>query len=111
MKAEHDYVIVVTTTESKEEAHRIAQALLNARLAACLQIFPIESFYHWEGKIERGEEFRLEIKTRREHFRSIEKLITDLHSYQVPEIIELPVSNGSEEYLRWIDGETGEAGS
>ena len=109
MKAKDNYASVVTTTGTKEEAQRIAQTLLNARLAACIQIFPIESFYHWEGKVERGVEFRLEIKTRRRHFQSIEKLITDLHSYQVPEIIEIPVSNGSEEYLRWIDGETGES--
>lgn len=106
MKAEHEYAIVVTTTETKEEAQRIARALLNARLAACIQIFPIESFYHWEGKMENAKEFRLEIKTRRKLYSKIERLLKSLHSYDLPEILCIPLLESEPRYRKWIDSVT-----
>ena len=104
MKSE-DYAVVVTTTETEEEAKRIAEAILNARLAACVQILPIESIYRWEGKFEQAREYRLEIKTRFDRYAQIETLIRNLHSYEIPEILAIPVSGGSSSYLRWIDEE------
>jgi len=101
----NDYAVVVTTTETEEEARRIAQAIFNARLGACVQILPIESIYRWEGKVEQAKEYRLEIKTRCDRYEQIETLIRNLHSYEIPEIVAIPVSGGSRDYLRWIDEE------
>jgi len=101
----NDYAVVITTTETEEESRRIAEAILNARLGACVQIFPIESIYRWEGKVEQAREYRLEIKTRFDRYPKIETLIRNLHSYEIPEILAIPVSGGSSSYLRWIDEE------
>ncbi len=105
MEIKSEYGIVITTSAEKEEARRIAQALLNARLAACIQIVPIESHYRWEEKLEESTEYRLEIKTRSSHFGAIEALINDLHSYEVPEILLMPIVDGTDSYLRWVDQE------
>ncbi|WP_457606347.1 divalent-cation tolerance protein CutA [Nitratifractor sp.] len=107
MKENNTYAIVITTTDSEAEAKRLAKALLDARLAACIQILQIESLYRWEGSIEEATEYRLEIKTRAELFEKIERLVRDLHSYEVPEIIMLSIEEGSTEYLNWLDGEVG----
>jgi len=97
---------VVTTTSSREEAERIARALVEGRLAACVQVLgPITSTYRWEGAIETGQEWRCEAKTRAELFGEIEQAIRRLHSYQVPEILAVPVAAGSADYLGWLDAE------
>jgi periplasmic divalent cation tolerance protein len=101
-----DYCIVLTTTNSQEEADTIASLLLENRAAACVQFSPISSLYHWEGKIERSDEIRLLIKTTGALYPRVESLIKENHSYQVPQIVKLPVNAGLPEYLDWITEET-----
>lgn len=98
-----EYVQVITTTASKEEAERIAQALLEKHLAACVQIVgPITSFYWWQRKIESSEEWLCVAKTESKLFAQIEETIKALHSYEVPEILAVPIVAGSESYLQWL---------
>ena len=103
-----DKVVVLSTCGSADEAERVARALVEARLAACVNILPgVRSIYRWKDAIEDTAEWMLVIKTRRELF---EKLIAELrrvHSYEVPEAIAIPIVAGLSEYLNWIDGETG----
>lgn len=101
-----DYIQVVTTTATQDEAEIIARALVEERLAACTQIVgPITSIYRWEGKIETSQEFQCWAKSRRALYGQIEAAIRRLHPYQVPEILALPIVAGSENYLKWLDGE------
>jgi len=103
-----DYVQVITTTELREDADRIAQALVGERLAACVQVLgPITSTYRWKGQIETAEEWQCWIKTRRELYDQLEQAIRRLHPYEVPEILAVPVLAGSPPYLAWLDGEVG----
>ncbi len=104
-----DFLQVITTTESKEEAERIAQALLERRLAGCVQVIgPIESIYWWKGRIERSGEYICFIKTKARLYEELERVIKDLHSYEVPEIIALPITRGNPSYLDWLKEETKE---
>jgi periplasmic divalent cation tolerance protein len=96
--------LVLTTTTSLEEARKIARALVESRLAACVNIIPkIESVYRWEEKVEEAQEYLLLIKTTADAFPGVRDKIQGLHSYDVPECIALPVDEGSEAYLKWID--------
>lgn len=96
-------IVVLMTAASHEEASRIAEHLIEARLAACVQILPgIESVYHWKGKIERGPEILLLAKTTQDKFSELETTVRSLHSYHTPEIIALPVSAVSAPYLEWL---------
>lgn len=99
-----DKLLVLTTAGSREEAGSIARALVERKLAACVNISgPISSVYRWEGAVEDAEEFLLLIKTTRRAFERLREAIAELHSYELPECIALPVEAGSEPYLRWID--------
>ncbi|WP_148216779.1 divalent-cation tolerance protein CutA [Phenylobacterium zucineum] len=95
-------IVVQTATALLEEAERIAQALLEEGLAACVQITPIRSRYVWKGRIERQDEHLLLIKTREDLFESVHGRILALHGYEQPEVIALPVSDGDPGYLAWI---------
>ncbi len=98
-----DKVVVFVTCSSAEEAGRIATALVEARLAACVNISsPVRSIYRWQGKLSDDEEVLLVIKTTRELFDSLRRAVEKLHSYQVPEVICLPVIDGAPNYLNWI---------
>jgi periplasmic divalent cation tolerance protein len=98
------YLIVFTTTSSVEEAEKIAQDLLEKRLAACVNIIPrIHSRFWWNGKIERSEETLLIIKSKDEVFDELVESVRAIHTYQVPEILALPLRRGFTEYLAWID--------
>ena len=100
---DRDYIIVLVTTESKQEAEKIVQHLLDARLIACANIVgPVTSFFHWSGKVENAEEFLALMKSRRDLFEKLEKAVKALHSYEVPEILALPVVEGSKAYLGWL---------
>ena len=98
-----DKVVVLVTTASRDEGKKIARHLVESRLAACVNISQsIESVYRWEGKMAEEVEFLLVIKSVRELFPEIRAEISRLHSYQTPEIICLPVVEGSRNYLQWI---------
>jgi periplasmic divalent cation tolerance protein len=95
--------IVLTTAGSAEEARKIAQTLVEKRLAACINIVPqVESVYRWEGKVETAAEFMLVIKTTTAAFAGVRAAIQKLHSYDVPECVMLEVSDGETKYLDWI---------
>jgi periplasmic divalent cation tolerance protein len=101
-----DCMQVVTTTQHKEHAEEIARALVEHRLAACVQILgPITSIYHWAGKIETSQEWQCWAKTRRGLFERVEEAIRQLHPYEVPEILALPVLAAGRDYLQWLDKE------
>ncbi len=98
-----DPIVVFVTCSSKEEASKIAHSLVQERLAACVNILsPIRSIYRWEGKICDDEEWLLIIKTQKQKFEELEKKVRSLHSYSVPEIIALPIIQGSSSYLEWL---------
>jgi periplasmic divalent cation tolerance protein len=99
-----DKRIVLTTTGSEDEARKIAQALIDRQLAACVNIVPqIESVYRWQGKVESTREWLLLIKTTAEKFPAVRDAIRELHSYDLPECIALAIDDGSDDYLHWIE--------
>ncbi len=101
-----DYIQVTTTTENREDADRIAQALVDARLAACVQIEgPITSTYRWNGRIETSPEWRCVVKTRRDLFEQIDRAIREIHPYEVPQILAVPILAGNPAYLDCLEGE------
>lgn len=98
------YIQVMTTAETKELAQSIARHLVEEKLAACVQITGAAfSTYRWAGKIETAREYLCLIKTREDLFTRVESAIKKLHSYETPEIIAVPIINGSKEYLKWLD--------
>jgi periplasmic divalent cation tolerance protein len=103
-----DKRIVLTTAGTKEEAHKIARALVERQLAACVNIIPrVESVYRWEGEIEQAEEWLLVIKTTAAAFERVREAIRELHSYDLPECLCLAIEDGSTEYLGWIGDSVG----
>ena len=96
------YGVVLVTASSQEEGKAIAQALVESHLAACVSLMPVHSIYTWQNKIHSEQEWQLVIKTDLAQFSELEKKIRSLHSYEVPEIIALPILAGSEPYLQWI---------
>lgn len=102
-----DAIVVLCTCPDQESADRLCHALLEARLAACINQLPgITSVYRWEGKVEHATETQLVIKSAACHATAIEACILAHHPYQVPEILVLPVTGGHAPYLAWIDEET-----
>jgi len=98
-----DKVVVLVTAASRKECRKIAKHLVESKLAACVNITQsIESVYRWEGKISTDKEFQLFIKTTRELFPEIKVAISKIHSYHTPEIICLPIIEGSRNYLQWV---------
>jgi periplasmic divalent cation tolerance protein len=103
-----DKIVVFSTAASAEEAEKIARSLVEARLAACVNVIrEVRSFYRWQGKTEDAAEWLLVIKSSREHFDALRAAVEKLHSYDVPEVIALPVVDGARNYLNWMDGELG----
>jgi periplasmic divalent cation tolerance protein len=100
-----DKFVVLVTCSSAAEARRIARAVVDARLAACVNILPgaLESIYRWKGKVETARERLLLIKTSRKRLAKLQATMERLHSYDVPEFIALPITAGSPAYLAWID--------
>ncbi|MEM2098769.1 MAG: divalent-cation tolerance protein CutA [Candidatus Bathyarchaeia archaeon] len=98
------YVVIMITTASKNEAERIAQLLLQDKLIACANLFgPVNSFFHWAGKIENSEEYLMFMKTREDLFDKVSEVVRAMHSYEVPEILMLPICDGLKAYLKWLD--------
>src|SRR5919206_2519342 len=101
---DEDPIVVFITAANGEEATRLADLLIGAQLAACVQILPeMESVYRWQGKIERQSEILLLAKTTRDKFEELEREVRALHSYETPEIIAVPVTAGSGPYLEWLN--------
>lgn len=99
-----DKILVISTCAAEADAERIARALLDARLAACVNIVPgLRSFYRWKGEIESAAEFMLIVKTSRDLFPALRTEIEKLHPYEVPELLALPVLAGAENYLSWLE--------
>lgn len=98
-----DYIQVLTTVDSEEEAERISTALVERRLAACVQVLgPIASRYRWQGEIEQAREWQCLAKTEAGRYEEVEAAIRELHSYEEPEIIATPIATGSRGYLDWV---------
>jgi periplasmic divalent cation tolerance protein len=98
-----DVLQVVTTCGSRDDANRIADAVVTRRLAGCAQVNgPITSHYHWQGQKETSEEWIVMMKTRRDRYDALQSLILDLHPYEVPQIVATAIVDGSEDYLKWI---------
>lgn len=100
------YIQVITTTKKKEDAEKIARTLIEKRLAACVQIIgPILSSYWWKNEIEAEQEWICFIKSKKTLFEKLEKAIKEVHPYETPEIIAIPIIAGSKAYLKWLDVE------
>jgi len=101
-----DKIVVLNTCASAEEAERLARSLVDQRLAACVTVItPVRSFYRWQGAVADAAEWLLVIKTSRPLFARLRAALESTHSYEVPEILALPVIEGSTNYLSWIDSE------
>lgn len=94
--------VVLTTVSSREEGDRIATALISEKLAACVNLYPIQSIYRWQGEICNESEIQLIIKTDLNCFEQLQIRLTQLHSYDLPELIALPIAKGSADYLQWM---------
>lgn len=103
-------ILILSTCESREQSERIAGALVSERLAACVNIVPgVTSVYRWQGAVETASEYLLVIKTTAEQARAAEERAAQLHSYETPEWIRIPIEGGSERYLSWLTSGVGEA--
>ncbi|MBD1913730.1 MULTISPECIES: divalent-cation tolerance protein CutA [unclassified Leptolyngbya] len=100
------YGLVLVTAGTEAEARAIAQALVSERLAACVNLFPVQSTYRWQGEVQQDAEWQLFIKTDLQRFAELEARICALHSYEVPEIIALPIQAGSALYMAWLAEQT-----
>ncbi|MFH2054982.1 MAG: divalent-cation tolerance protein CutA, partial [bacterium] len=99
-------VVVLSTCGDLETAERIATHLVDSRLAACVNLVPqIKSFYHWQGKLEQSSETLLLVKTSREFVGDIESVVKELSGYEVPEVIALEITAGSQDYVSWLQHE------
>jgi len=99
-----DKILILVTSSNRRECRKIAKHLVEKRWAACVNITsPVRSIYRWEGKVEEAREFVLLLKSTRQLFPTIRKAIIKLHSYKVPEVICLPILDGSQAFLHWID--------
>jgi len=95
--------LMLTTAGSEREARKLARALVDRKLAACVNVIPrIESTYRWKGKVETAREWLLVIKTSKARVKAVEKAIRELHSYDLPECIVIPIEGGSKAYLGWL---------
>ena len=102
------FSVVYITTGDGAEARRIGRALVNARLAACANIFEgVTSVFHWEGEVQEDSEAVLIVKTRSELVDSVIERVRELHSYECPDIVAAPIAQGNPDYLDWIGHETG----
>ena len=107
-----DYVQVLTTVDSAEDAERLGRGIVGTRLAACVQIVgPIQSLYWWQNKVEDAQEWQLLVKTATARLPELEQHIKTNHTYDTPEIIATPITWGSQDYLDWVSVETRQTGA
>jgi periplasmic divalent cation tolerance protein len=101
-----DKIVVLSACSTFEEAHSIARKLIDARLAGCVNVIPgVRSFYRWKGAVEQAEEHILVIKSSRPQFAALRIELEKAHSYEIPEVVALPVVEGAPNYLNWLDNE------
>ena len=106
VKSMQEYIQVMTTVEKRGDAESIAGALVEKRLAACVQVAgPVTSYFHWEGKLDRAEEYLCFIKSRADLFPELEAALIEMHPYEVPEIIATPVTGAGAGYANWLAAE------
>jgi periplasmic divalent cation tolerance protein len=106
-KSAGQVLVILVTTANQEEAVRIGKEMVNAKLAACANIIPgIQSIYRWDGKVVQEQEVLLILKSIKRRYRALEKAIKTMHSYEIPEIIALPVKEGLDRYIGWVSRET-----
>jgi len=103
----NSYCMVITTAPNREEAEKLAEGILGNSLAACVQMTDIRSFFLWDGALQRDKEVVLTIKTTEKRYPELEAYIAEYHSYDVPEVIKVPVTGGLPGYLSWLDATTG----
>ena len=96
------YCVVMTTAGTEDEAYRLAEGLVSGGLAACVQVMPVTSTYTWQGELHRDPEWLLLIKTTTARYDDVEAFIREHHSYQVPEVVQVPIQRGLEAYLDWV---------
>lgn len=101
-----NFGVVLVTAGSESEALSLGNMLVGEKLAACVNIVPIQSIYTWQGTVQQEAEWQLLIKTDLDLFTALEQRVRELHSYELPEIIALPILNGSADYLAWIGEQT-----
>ncbi|MEB3162157.1 MAG: divalent-cation tolerance protein CutA [Prochlorothrix sp.] len=101
-----DYGLILTTADTETTAQTLAQALIRRNLAACVSYFPLHSVYTWKGNVESGPEWQLYIKTKVSHFEAIQSLFQEIHPYEVPELVLLPLQLASQPYLQWMADQT-----
>lgn len=97
------HVVVEVTTESREQAEAIARTLVERRLAASGQVTPLRTWYRWQGRVHEAEEHRVSLLTRSDRFEAVARAVRELHSYALPQIVAVPLVQGTAEFLRWID--------
>lgn len=101
------HIVIFVTAKDEAQANKIAEKLVEEKLIACANIVPgIQSIFRWEGKVERAQEVLLVLKSRRRHFPLIVETVKALHSYDVPEVIALPIIEGNKDYLNWLTEST-----
>jgi periplasmic divalent cation tolerance protein len=105
-RQETAYCLVLTTVSTAAQAESLARRIVEARLGACVQIDPLQSIYRWQGTVCNEPEYRLSIKTRHARLDELPRFIGEHHSYEPPEILQIPITAGSEKYLRWLGEET-----
>lgn len=103
MRDTEGYCVILTTCGDREQAGGIASGLVRNRLAACVQIMPITSYYEWKKEVNTDAEQLLIIKAKQEAYQRIEEYIINNHTYEIPEVIKIPIQGGFASYLRWID--------
>lgn len=96
-------ILIYSTFPNKKRAKKVAEKLIDKKMAACVNIFPIEAVYSWQGKTEKGKEIAVVIKTKKERFRQIERFISDNHPDNTPCILEIPVARVAKKYLSWLN--------
>ncbi len=102
------HIVILVTAKDEAQANKIAERLVEEKLIACANIVPgVQSIFRWQGKVDRAQEALLVLKSRRRHFPAIVKTVKALHSYDVPEVIALPIVEGNKDYLKWISESTG----
>lgn len=97
------YIIILTTIDNQNSAESLAEQLVKSKLAACVQISNIKSYYRWKGTFEKSDEFLLMIKTEKKIYKEVEQFILSNHSYELPEIISIKIEDGFANYFDWVD--------